>query len=107
VGEWYWKEKGVCCRVEWMKAPGINGESESREAGEVNWLCWALSGVTGIRSSDSVESSRQQKLARRSLISNCSGVGLSDLLDNLSKLLAVGSNCKTHNQCRMSIPGIS
>ena len=36
VGKWYWKKKGVCCRVEWMKAPGINGESESREAGEVN-----------------------------------------------------------------------
>jgi len=36
VGKRYWKEKGVCCRVERMKAPGINGESESREAGEVN-----------------------------------------------------------------------
>jgi len=36
IGEQYWKEKGVCCGVEWMKASGINGESESREVGEVN-----------------------------------------------------------------------
>ena len=36
VGERCWKEKRVCCGVEWMKVPGINGESESREAGEVN-----------------------------------------------------------------------
>ena len=105
--EQYWKEKEVCCGVEWMKAPRINGESDSREAEEINWLYWALSGVARIRSSDSVEGLRWQKLARRSLISNRCGVSLSDLLDNLSKLLAVGSNCKTHNQCRMSIPGIS
>jgi len=36
VGKRCWKEKGVCCGVEWMKAPRINGESESRGAGEVN-----------------------------------------------------------------------
>jgi len=107
ASEWYWKEKGACYGFEWMKAPGINGESESEEAGEWNWLCWALSGVIKIRNLDSVKNSRQWKLARRFLISNRSEVGWSNLLNNLSKPFTVDSSCKTDNQCRMSIQRVS
>jgi hypothetical protein len=47
-----------------------------------------------MKNSDSVEILSRWKSERRFSISKCYGVGLSDVLVNLSEPLAVGSSCK-------------
>ena len=56
------------------------GPSEGAEVGLRFWTCWALSGVTGARNSESAEMLSQWKSVRRPSSSLSWGLSLNDLL---------------------------